>query len=275
VEANTAVSPWGKMSLARWLAHGIAEPEPDTISALYKCTSCGACTEACKHEVDVASTLQSAREHWVRGGRSAYAADLFDVPVEQPDAPVFPPGVSGARLYAAGYTEAFRSAARACAQRWHGLTEIHLSSTEDLRCIRDVYPAYGVTIGAQTTLAAMSADAPDLSGESVAYHQSCHLGRYLNDEASALRERVTPNLDLVELESTVHPTLCCGASGGYAETSAEGARLAAERVLDRAVSRGATVLLTGCGGCAAHLRSAVGERSIRVVGLADKHVDGQ
>ncbi len=68
--------PQNKMMVMRHLA---VEPVEDA-TALYGCTGCGACTEACVHGIDVAGALFSGRRDLEERGRGDAA--LRDLPVE-------------------------------------------------------------------------------------------------------------------------------------------------------------------------------------------------
>ena len=265
-EANDAVSPWGKMSLARWLANGSAAVTPETAAVLYKCTGCGACTAACRHAVDVGGTLREAREDAIGRGVVAYPPSLFRAPVEAPDDAVLPPGVSGAALYAAGFRSDFLAVARACAARWASRSEVVLASAEDARCVRDIYPLYDVKVRPPVVLAAERArQGPPLEGP-VAWHEPCHFVRSPNADHARVREnaRRLAGGALVELRWHGDNATCCGGSAVYAATSPNGAREAARRILDNALLKGAKTLLTACEGCARHLGQAVEDRPIRV-----------
>ena len=78
VEANQSVSPWAKMSLARYVSRGQVELTDDVAKVLYKCTGCGACTEWCRHDVDVPTVLFDARKKAIERGVAPYTSDVFE-----------------------------------------------------------------------------------------------------------------------------------------------------------------------------------------------------
>jgi Fe-S oxidoreductase len=60
-EASEALIPWGKMSLAWYVARGDLAPDRDVARVAWGCTGCHACRERCEHENPVAATLVAAR----------------------------------------------------------------------------------------------------------------------------------------------------------------------------------------------------------------------
>lgn len=264
-EADDVVSPWGKMSLARWVALGRAELTDESAAVFYKCTDCGACSDACKHGAPVADTLKKARRSAIDEGVNPHPAESFTTVVEASDAASFPPGVSGAALASAGHHAAFQAVARAAAKRWDGQRQLVFESAQDRACVAEDWSAAGVTTSATTTLAALVGPVESAPGP-VAYFEACRIARGDAQEATALRERaaMAAGGELVELRWRGKAATCCGAGGAYAETSPEGAATAARRILESAVAKGARTLVTGCGGCSAHLASAVGDLPIAV-----------
>ncbi len=59
--ASEALIPWGKMSLAWYVARGDLAPDPDVARTAWGCTGCHACRERCEHQNPVAPTLMAAR----------------------------------------------------------------------------------------------------------------------------------------------------------------------------------------------------------------------
>jgi Fe-S oxidoreductase len=273
VESNDTVTPWGKMSMARWLAEGKVKGAFEHTDVLYKCTSCGACQAACVHEVDVSGTLQMAKEAAAVSGIVRYAPGLFTPNVEDDDDVVLPAGVSGARLFAAGYTEMFLSIARANARRWSTRSELLFASSEDLRTVAEVYPAHDIQVRPPIRLASEAASArPARDGDlgpRVAYHEACHLLRMEGNGSELVRQLAQKRAEgaLIELQWRGETATCCGASGGFAETSPLSAKAAALRILGDAVERGAERLVTGCQGCADHMAQYADEVGIEVISL--------
>lgn len=76
-EGRDTVSPWGLMSVAGHVLEKRVRLSLDLAEVLYHCTGCGACTEACKHDVPVAQTLMDARAEVVARGLAPVAAEEF------------------------------------------------------------------------------------------------------------------------------------------------------------------------------------------------------
>jgi dimethylglycine catabolism B len=68
VEANEAVTPWGKMSLAYFAARGDVPHDRDHAATAWACSGCHACRERCEHKNEPARVLAEARaEHFAAG----------------------------------------------------------------------------------------------------------------------------------------------------------------------------------------------------------------
>jgi dimethylglycine catabolism B len=91
VEANETVTPWGKMSMAYFVARGDAPIDAAHAEPAWACTGCFGCRERCNHKNEVATTLNDAR------------ADLFERDV----------GPAAAREVAARWAARSEEAARA------------------------------------------------------------------------------------------------------------------------------------------------------------------
>lgn len=270
-EGSDVVSPWGKMSLARWLAEERTPLDAAAAAVLYKCTGCGACQAACRHGVDVGETLRLARQDAVATGITPHAASMFSVPVEAASAAVIPAGASGFGLWAAGYRGRFEVVAGAAAGRWGGRQELVFESAEDVACVEGVYPEVGLRIDAPIVLQSERRPTNGMSvlDGPVAYHEACHIARGEPERARVVRERARQAAGgtLLELRWTGETATCCGAGGAYRATSPDGAHTAGGRILDNALLKGARTLVTGCAGCASHLREALGGRTLDIVHL--------
>ena len=67
-EPRETVTPWGKMSMAYFAAHGDVPLDASHAAPAWACTGCYACRESCDHRNDVASTLYEARAGLVAAG---------------------------------------------------------------------------------------------------------------------------------------------------------------------------------------------------------------
>lgn len=111
----------------------------------------------------------------------------------------------------------------------------------------------------------------------VAYHDSCYLGRY-NDVYDAPREtlrRALPIVKLVEPERTRDRGLCCGAGGGrmFMEENT-GKRINAERT-DELLATGADTIAVACPFCMTMMNDSVKSRDagVQVVDIAEVVAD--
>jgi Fe-S oxidoreductase len=77
-ERRATLSPWAKMSLARWVASEQVPLGIDEASVFYACTGCRACTDACLLGIPVADTLLEARELTARAGHHPWPQALFE-----------------------------------------------------------------------------------------------------------------------------------------------------------------------------------------------------
>ncbi|MBI4700875.1 MAG: (Fe-S)-binding protein [Deltaproteobacteria bacterium] len=60
-EPRETLTPWGKMSLVHFAAHGDVPLDGDHTEPAWACAACYACKERCDHEVEVAAVLTDAR----------------------------------------------------------------------------------------------------------------------------------------------------------------------------------------------------------------------
>jgi dimethylglycine catabolism B len=60
-EPRETLTPWGKMSMAYFVAQGDVAGSSSFAAPSWACTGCGACRSACAHDNDVAATLFTAR----------------------------------------------------------------------------------------------------------------------------------------------------------------------------------------------------------------------
>src|ERR1700734_2218010 len=60
-EPRETLTPWGKMSMAYFVARGDVAEARSFAAPAWACTGCGACRQECDHKNDVATTLLLAR----------------------------------------------------------------------------------------------------------------------------------------------------------------------------------------------------------------------
>jgi Fe-S oxidoreductase len=75
VEANEAVTPWGKMSMAYFAARGDVPLDAAHAEPAWACSACYACRERCDHRNEVATVLADARAELFVAGLSPPAAE--------------------------------------------------------------------------------------------------------------------------------------------------------------------------------------------------------
>jgi Fe-S oxidoreductase len=73
-EPRETITPWGKMSMAYFAAHGDVPADTSHAAPAWACTGCGACRQACDHKNDVATTLLDARAALLSAGVAPEAA---------------------------------------------------------------------------------------------------------------------------------------------------------------------------------------------------------
>jgi Fe-S oxidoreductase len=97
----------------------------------------------------------------------------------------------------------------------------------------------------------------------VTYHDPCHLGRHLGDNAlyDAPREVLNgiPGIELVEMKRNRENAWCCGAGAGVSQANTELSLWTANERLKEAKSTGATALVTCCPWCEKNFKDAVAE----------------
>ena len=73
-EPRETITPWGKMSMAYFVARGDVPLDESHAAPAWACTGCMACRESCDHRNDVTSTLLAARAAQVNAGAIPAAA---------------------------------------------------------------------------------------------------------------------------------------------------------------------------------------------------------
>jgi Fe-S oxidoreductase len=73
-EPRETITPWGKMSMAYFAAHGDVPLDRSHAAPAWACTGCHACRESCDHRNDVPSTLYDARAALAAAGQAPEGA---------------------------------------------------------------------------------------------------------------------------------------------------------------------------------------------------------
>ncbi|MEO8799361.1 MAG: (Fe-S)-binding protein [Polyangiaceae bacterium] len=73
-EPRETLTPWGKMSMAYFSAHGDVEATASFADTAWACTGCGACKSFCDHKNEVGGTLMDARAALAATGLAPAAA---------------------------------------------------------------------------------------------------------------------------------------------------------------------------------------------------------
>jgi Fe-S oxidoreductase len=73
-DTRETVTPWGKMSMAYFVANGSVETAPSFAAPAWACTGCFGCREHCDHRNDVTGTLFDARSGLVSASAGAGVA---------------------------------------------------------------------------------------------------------------------------------------------------------------------------------------------------------
>jgi len=157
-----------------------------------------------------------------------------------------------------------------------GARDLVVMSAEALFLLKDVYPRFGYSIGAEI-LHVSEMLLPLLSGAvvrrlpgRVGYHESCHLSRHLGvrDVPRQVLRRVLVG-PLHELPARAEITGCCGGSGRAGSRTTTTERMA-DDILDAAVDAGFERLVSFSTECVAALRSALARRVERGLALVIK-----
>jgi len=328
LHASDTVTPWGMMSLANHVRHGLVEPSPEIYDTLSACVGCGSCTDACLHDVPVAESLVEVKRSFAAAGHAPDKA-VFLRPPYREDHPFFEglkarsryedrplvslvPGASlieeggelvhtlfdlcerldvdalacgelsrldpGYDLWKAGHFAAFVEQARVFHAASAGARDIVVMSPETLYLLRDIYPRFGLSIGADLSHVSEFV-LPLLSGAfvtrmpgRVVYFESCHLARHLDirDIPRQVVKRVLAE-PLVELPVLSGTLGCCGGTGSCGEPTGRVAPALADEVILALAELGVSGVVTFSSECFVSLAKA-SERRL-ATGLAAPKVE--
>ena len=214
-------------------------------------------------------------------------------------------GPTGATAFDLGYMDY----AKACAENFVqqvidlGVTTVVTFSASAIAAFRAVYPRLGVNFQAVRVLHVTEyvlelaeagtlrlEQAQAVSGKSIAYHDSCRLGRLsekweredlgfdikhggysVSREPQTLRFGehgiydaprkllAAMGADVIELVRNRAASYCCGAKGGLRQASPKTADHAAKSRIDEAIDTQCNLLVSGCGNCATHLNTSASD----------------
>ncbi len=110
--------------------------------------------------------------------------------------------------------------------------------------------------------------------KSVAFHDPCHLGRYLEryDEPRGVLEAL-PGLEIKEMQRNREAALCCGAGGWSCELVPELATYTAQERLKDIKDAGVDTIITSCAYCKDWLGRLAAD-DVEVIDLVDLVADG-
>lgn len=173
----------------------------------------------------------------------------------------------GYDLWKAGHHAAFVEQARRFHAAAAGARDLIVMSAETLYLLREVYPRFGLSIGAEL-LHVSEFLLPLLSGAFVArrpgryaYFESCHLGRHLDirDIPRQVLKRVLEE-PLLELPTLSGALGCCGGSGTCGEPTGRFADAMADEVVSTLAELGVEGIVTFASECFTSLRRARARR---------------
>lgn len=299
-DASESATPWGMMTLTNMARRGELALSDDLAEALERCSSCGRCTDFCRHENPVADILQIARSTLQQHGHHGTASRVLAE--EAQSANVGPPvagmaflpcetssrsdltalastlsRVTGRDVSVASYDgpclcvlerAGLAEAAEALAERLGA----HVSGADTLvtECGRAArIAAEGQTVIPLITLldhhvdqlAALAADKAPLE---VVLHGGCR-ERRPTDHAAAERSWLqSVGVTAIDAYAVGGSQECCGGDGVYNRASPLGAARAASAVVDGARPPGTDAeIITTSARCSAHFaRSGVPVRSL-------------
>jgi Fe-S oxidoreductase len=102
----------------------------------------------------------------------------------------------------------------------------------------------------------------------VTYHDPCHLGRHLGDNALYDQPRELlkgiPGIELVEMKRNRENAWCCGAGAGVSQANPDLSLWTATERLKEALATGATALVTSCPWCERNFKDAAAQSDIDI-----------
>ncbi|MBM4389318.1 MAG: (Fe-S)-binding protein [Deltaproteobacteria bacterium] len=181
----------------------------------------------------------------------------------------------GYPLYAAGFHKEFAEVVRERGKAFAKYRSVVIHSACCAHTMRNIYPLFGFEWKGKIDMLhevvapilfktgmkkhGGKKTGPDAGREvngGVAYHDSCFLGRHLNDYdlPRKMLEYATGKRPL-ELRKNRENSLCCGAGGGYSHSNPEGSAGCVNNLMEMARDTGAAVLVNACTSCLSHMKT--------------------
>ena len=180
----------------------------------------------------------------------------------------------GGRSYEIGYTGEFTKYAEHSIETFNsmGVSKVVTSCSDGYATFKNLYqkidtkPKYEALHIVEYLSQLVGDGSLKLSKEvplKVTYHDPCHLGRHLGEEAAydIPRELLKgiPGIEMVEMPRNRENAWCCGAGAGVSQANLELSLWNANERLKEARATGATALVTSCGWCEKNFRDAIAE----------------
>jgi Fe-S oxidoreductase len=180
----------------------------------------------------------------------------------------------GGRAYEIGYVGEFTKYAQHCLETFNtlGVSKVITSCSDGYATFKKLYPKIGIERKFDILHVVEYLDQLIKEGNitfkrkvpmKVTYHDPCHLGRHLSDDAvyEPPREvlKSIPGIELVEMERIKENAWCCGAGAGVSQANPELSLWTANERLKEARATGATALVTSCPWCERNFKDAVKE----------------
>jgi len=180
----------------------------------------------------------------------------------------------GGRAYEIGYVGEFTKYAEHCIETFNssGASTVVTSCSDGYSTFKNLYPRAGIEMKFGVLHMVEYLGRIVKEGKlkftkevpmKVTYHDPCHLGRCLGDDAvyDPPRDvlRSIPGIELLEMERNRENAWCCGAGAGVSQANTELALWTAKERLKEAKTTGAAALVTSCPWCVRNFRDTAGE----------------
>ncbi len=192
----------------------------------------------------------------------------------------------GGRSYEIGYTGEFTKYAQHCIDTFNaiGVSKVVTSCSDGYATMKNLYPKVGTEMKFDVLhfteyLSQLVNDGSLKLTKKVpmkiTYHDPCHLGRHLGENAlyDTPRELLKgiPGIELTEMKRIRENAWCCGAGAGVSQANPELALWTANERLKEAKATGAEALVTSCAWCERNFKDAIAEygEDIKIYDVAE------